>query len=208
MKIEREAHAPRRHEPGRRRKYGSARARGAFNPRLTERRRLFGVPTALLVGALFSFAHQAALAGTSDYERDVSACAVGGRSEIYGHGSNACWRVYATSSKRGDYAAALEAVRMGCERHKRSDFCMFWKHWGMDAASIREAATYAQKYRIRQAAERAEAFVTDMEIEDVEEQLVRNDLTRAVEKRQRREAGKGRIAANAAGRAASGWKTP
>lgn len=145
--------------------------------------------------ALFAFSFDAALTHPSAAQEDPAAraCLAGVRTEAYREASNACWIVYSSAIAVNDYASAAAAVRLGCERDKRADFCAFTSHWGVTAASVREATTSAAKYNIRRAAERAESFVTTADIEDVELQLDRAELARVL-KNQKAPAARGTLA--------------
>ena len=99
-------------------------------------------------------------------DRAQSACAM--RNSVYDHPSMSCWRVYEAALYRGDYAAAFEAVRVGCDHYKRSDYCLFVRQWKVTPDAIRHARSSWERYNIRVAAELAGEMVTTAEIEDAE----------------------------------------
>lgn len=86
----------------------------------------------------------------------------------FSSGSLNCWNIFEQAMQRNDYAAALEAVRAGCMRYRRADYCMFLERWDATPESVRRATTSAERYAIRAAAERAADIVTTADIEDAE----------------------------------------
>jgi hypothetical protein len=161
---------------------------------------LWGRRLAFLV-AVCASSFSAALAAAPAVPHDpaTAACVAGVHTEAYSEASNACWMVYSNAMAANDYASAAAAVRLGCERDRRTDFCMFATRWGVTADSIREAKTSAERYKIRRAAEDAESFVTTVEIEDVELQMQRTALARALRNKNPQAGGSSRVIRNTRG---------
>jgi hypothetical protein len=113
---------------------------------------------ALAIPVLF-FAGSALSAQPSPMTRPATEiCASGARSAL-GHPSNACWEAFEEAKSKRDYAAAFEVVQVGCERYKRTDFCLFRANWDLTPESIRAGVTSVDKYKLRLATERAELVV-------------------------------------------------
>jgi hypothetical protein len=159
------------------------------------------IPIWPIAGALvFVFCIDANAGGPADRKHEAPRVCASGSGHGFGHPSNACWAVYESAMERRDFAAAFEAVHVGCTRYARIDFCMFAANLKVTPDAIRAAATAAERYTIRRAFERAEAIVTVHESDDAEAPLIVAEAERLRRNtRQQQARVKTRLARNTAG---------
>ena len=99
---------------------------------------------------------------------DPAATCKSGQGRGASHPSNACWDAYDQAMARKDYLQALAAVRVGCEKYERADYCIVVSQIRREPAQIVQPQTAAQRNRLGNALNRAAVYVDLADVEDGE----------------------------------------
>ena len=91
-----------------------------------------------------------------------------GEGDKYGHPSNGCWIAHERAVARQDYVRALAYARMGCEKYRRADHCLFTSASEQRTGQVVPVGTAASTAGAADALARGGRLVHPVDVEDGE----------------------------------------